>query len=125
MVVNSEDEEIKNVQTIITNNIKAKNVVDEDCPSVAAPAITLANPNDVILSDDEVKKIMGFKPEKTGEPKTKTSSLMKIYDYLMDEKVQQVLKVNHSKIEILKAIMDYQDGLMNKDTLCDYFIDED
>jgi hypothetical protein len=50
---------------------------------------------------------------------------MKIYDYLMDEKVQQVLKVNSKKIEILKAIMDYQDGLMTKDTLCDYFIDED
>jgi hypothetical protein len=67
---------------------------------------------------------MGFKPEKTGEVKTKSTSLMKVYDYLMDEKVQQVLKVNHSKIEILKAIMDYQDGLMTKDTLCDYFIDE-
>jgi len=68
---------------------------------------------------------MGFKPEKTTEPKAKSSSLMKIYDYLMDENVQQVLKVNHSKIEILKAIMDYQDGLMDKDTLCDYFIDEE
>jgi hypothetical protein len=42
----------------------------------------------------------------------------------MNETVQQVLKVNQNKIEILKAIMDYQDGLMNKDTLCDYFLDE-
>ena len=80
---------------------------------------------DVILSDDEVKKVMGFKPEKTTEPKLKSTSLMKIYDYLMDESVQKVLKVNHNKIQILKAIMDFQDGLMDKDTLCDYFIDED
>jgi ParB/RepB/Spo0J family partition protein len=117
LVVNSEDDEIKNVQTIITNNIKAKNVVDEDVPTINA------SPDDVILSDDEVKKMMGFKLNKT-DIKPKTAPLMKIYDYLMDEKVQQVLKVNHTKIEILKAIMDFQDGLMDKDTLCDYFIDE-
>lgn len=136
LVTTSDDEEIKSVQTNITKDIKAKNIVDEiEIPTITASEIndddffsitpTTSKPDDIILSDDEVKKMMGFKPEKTGEPKTKTSSLMKIYDYLMDEKVQQVLKVNHSKIEILKAIMDYQDGLMNKDTLCDYFIDED
>ena len=136
LVTTSDDEEIKSVQTNITNNIKAKNIVDEEeIPTISASedldddffSITPIVPkaDDVILSDDEVKKVMGFKPEKTGEPKAKSSSLMKIYDYLTDEKVQQVLKVNHSKIEILKAIMDYQDGLMNKDTLCDYFIDEE
>lgn len=134
LVATTDDEEIKSVQTNITKDIKAKNVVDEvEIPTITASEINdddffsitpiVSKPDDVILSDDEVKKRMGFKPEKTGEPKTKTSSLMKIYDYLMDENVQQVLKVNHSKIEILKAIMDYQDGLMNKDTLCDYFID--
>lgn len=136
LVTTTDDEEIKSVQNNITKDIKAKNVVDEEqIPTINASEIndddffsitpTTSKPDDVILSDDEVKKMMGFKPEKTGEPKTKTSSLMKIYDYLMDEKVQQVLKVNHSKIEILKAIMDYQDGLINKDTLCDYFIDEE
>lgn len=135
LVATTDDEEIKSVQTNITKDIKAKNVVDEEeIPTINASEIEdddvfpttpiVSKPDDVILSDDEVKKMMGFKPEKTGEPKTKTSSLMKIYDYLMDEKVQQVLKVNHSKIEILKAIMDFQDGLMDKDTLCDYFIDE-
>jgi ParB/RepB/Spo0J family partition protein len=134
LVNNTEDEEIKSVQTNITKDIKAKNVVDENIHTISASEVSdddffsitpiVSKPDDVILSDDEVKKVMGFKPEKTSEPKTKTSPLMKIYDYLMDEKVQQVLKVNHSKIEILKAIMDYQDGLMNKDTLCDYFLDE-
>jgi ParB/RepB/Spo0J family partition protein len=124
LVVNSEDEEIKSVQTNITNNIKAKDIVDEEnIPTIHASPI-IPNPNDVILSDDEVKKVMGFKPEKTSEPKTKVSSLMKIYDYLTDEKVREVLNVNNQKIEILKAIMDYQDGLMSKDSLCDYFIEE-
>lgn len=134
LVTTSDDEEIKSVQTNITKDIKAKNVVDENIHTISASEVSdddffsitpiVSRPDDVILSDDEVKKVMGFKPERTSEPKTKTSSLMKIYDYLMDEKVQQVLKVNHSKIEILKAIMDYQDGLMDKDTLCDYFLDE-
>jgi ParB/RepB/Spo0J family partition protein len=134
-VTTTDDEEIKSVQTNITKDIKAKNVVDElEIPTISASEIndddffsitpTVSKPDDIILSDDEVKKRMGFKPEKIGEPKTKTSSLMKIYDYLMDEKVQEVLKVNHSKVEILKAIMDFQDGLIDKDTLCDYFIDE-
>lgn len=136
LVTTTDDEEIKSVQNNITKDIKAKNVVDEEeIPTINASEINdddfssitpiTLKADDVILSDDEVKKMMGFKPEKTGEPKTKTSSLMKIYDYLMDEKVQQVLKINHSKVEILKAIMDFQDGLMNKDTLCDYFIEED
>lgn len=123
LVVNSEDEEIKEVQINITNNIKAKDVIDEETPSIAAPAITLANPDDVILSDDEVKAYMGFKTPK-GEPKTKVSSLMKIYDYLMDENLKNVLNPNPEKIKILKAIMDYQDGLMSMDNLCDYFLDE-
>ena len=136
LVTTTDDEEIKSVEKNITKDIKSKNVVDDydnfptfdiDDEVEVKPSIPVIEKpvEDVILSDDEVKKFMGFKPEKTGEPKTKTSSLMKIYDYLMDEKVQQVLKVNHSKIEILKAVMDYQDGLMDKDTLCDYFIDED
>jgi len=135
LVKTTDDEEIKSVQTNITKDIKAKNVVDDydnfptfdldDEVEIKPLQPVVENPvEDVILSDDEVKKIMGFKPEKTTEFKTKVSSLMKIYDYLMDEKVQEVLKVNHQKIEILKAIMDYQDGLMTKDTLCDYFIDE-
>jgi transcriptional regulator len=121
LVVNSEDEEIKSTQTNITNNIKAKNVVDDEVHTISASE--LPNPDDVILSDDEVRAFMGFKNPKL-EQKTKVSPLMKIYDYLMDENVQQALKVNHSKIEILKAIMDYQDGLMDKDNLCDYFLDE-
>lgn len=136
LVTTTDDEEIKNVKTNITNDIKAKNVVDEydDFPTFdlddeveVKPSVPVVEKplEDVILSDDEVKKMMGFKTPKTTEPKLKSSSLMKIYDYLMDEKVQQVLKVNYSKIQILKAIMDYEDGLMDKDTLCDYFIDED
>jgi ParB/RepB/Spo0J family partition protein len=135
LVKTTDDEEIKSVQNNITNDIKAKNVVDDydnfptfdldDEVEVKPLQPVVEKPTEeVILSDDEVKKMMGFKTEKITEPKQKSSSLMKIYDYLMDEKVQEVLKVNHSKIEILKAIMDYQDGLMNKDTLCDYFIDE-
>lgn len=135
LVTTSDDEEIKSVQTNITKDIKAKNVVDDydnfptfdldDEVEVKPLQPVVENPiEEVILSDDEVKKMMGFKTEKISEPKIKSSSLMKIYDYLMDEKVQQVLKINHSKIEILKAIMDYQDGLMDKDTLCDYFLDE-
>jgi ParB/RepB/Spo0J family partition protein len=135
LVKTTDDEEIKSVQNNITNDIKAKNVVDDydnfptfdldDEVEVKPLQPVVEKPiEEVILSDDEVKKMMGFKTEKISEPKQKSSSLMKIYDYLMDEKVQEVLKVNHSKIEILKAIMDYQDGLMNKDTLCDYFIDE-
>jgi ParB/RepB/Spo0J family partition protein len=130
LVNNTDDEEIKSVQTNINKNIKAKDIIDDGnfpemgvVPQQTEPIIDTVE--DIILTDEEVKKVMGFKPEKTGELKTKSSSLMKIYDYLMDEKVQQVLKVNPKKIEILKAIMDYQDGLMTKDTLCDYFIDED
>jgi ParB/RepB/Spo0J family partition protein len=147
LVTTTDDEEIKSVQTNITKDIKSKNVVDEDIhtisgsevsdddffsitPTVSKPddiipsiTPTVSKTDDVILSDDEVKKIMGFKPERTSEPKPKTTPLMKIYDYLMDKNVQQALNVNHSKIEILKAIMDYQDGLMDKDSLCDYFID--
>jgi transcriptional regulator len=135
LVTTTDDEEIKSVQNNITKDIKAKNVVDDydnfptfdldDEVEVKPLQPVVENPiEEVILSDDEVKKMMGFKTEKITEPKQKSSSLMKIYDYLMDEKVQQVLKINHSKIEILKAIMDYQDGLMDKDTLCDYFLDE-
>jgi transcriptional regulator len=123
LVVNSEDEEIKSVQTNITNNIKAKNIVDdENTPTIHASPI-VSNPDDVILSDDEVKVYMGFKTPKA-EPKTKISSLMKIYDYLMDENLKDVLNPNPEKIKILKAIMDYQDGLMSMDNLCDYFLDE-
>ena len=129
LVNNTDDEEIKSVQTNINKNIKAKDVIDDGnfpemgvVPQETEPIIDTVE--DTILSDEEVKKFMGFKPEKTGEPKIKSASLMKIYDYLMDEKVQEVLKVNLKNIEILKAIMDYQDGLMTKDTLCDYFIDE-
>jgi ParB/RepB/Spo0J family partition protein len=129
LVINSQDDEIKNVQTNITNNIKSKNVIDDGdfpemgvVPQQTEPIINTVE--DTILTDEEVKKFMGFKEPK-GELKTKSTSLMKIYDYLTDEKVQEVLKVNSQKIEILKAIMDYQDGLMSKDTLCDYFIDED
>ena len=135
LVTTSDDEEIKSVQNNITKDIKAKNVVDDydnfptfdldDEVEVKPLQPVVEKPiEEVILSDDEVKKVMGFKTEKITEPKQKSSSLMKIYDYLMDEKVQQVLKINQSKIEILKAIMDYQDGLMDKDTLCDYFLDE-
>jgi ParB/RepB/Spo0J family partition protein len=135
LVTTSDDEEIKSVQNNITKDIKAKNVVDDydnfptfdldDEVEVKPLQPVVEKPiEEVILSDDEVKKMMGFKTEKITEPKQKSSSLMKIYDYLMDEKVQQVLKINQSKIEILKAIMDYQDGLMDKDTLCDYFLDE-
>jgi len=130
LVNNTDDEEIKSVQTNINKNIKAKDVIDDGnfpemgvVPQQTEPIIDTFE--DTILTDEEVKRVMGFKPEKTGELKLKSSSLMKIYDYLMDENVQQVLKVNHNKIQILKAIMDYQDGLMTKDTLCDYFIDED
>jgi ParB/RepB/Spo0J family partition protein len=129
LVNNTDDEEIKSVQTNINKNIKAKDVIDDGnfpelgvVPQQAEPIIDTVE--DTILTDEEVKKFMGFKPEKTGESKIKSTSLMKIYDYLMDEKVQEVLKVNLKKIEILKAVMDYQDGLMTKDTLCDYFIDE-
>jgi ParB/RepB/Spo0J family partition protein len=136
LVKTSDDEEIKSVQTNITKDIKAKNVVDDydnfptfdldDEVEVKPSQPVVEKPvDDVILSDDEVKKMMGFKTPKSTEPKQKSTSLMKIYDYLMDEKVQQVLKVNQSKIQILKAIMDYEDGLMDKDTLCDYFIDEE
>jgi len=121
LVVNSEDEEIKSVQTNITNNIKSKNVVDDEVHTITAPE--LPNPDDVILSDDEVRAFMGYKKPKV-EPKTKVSSLMKIYDYLTDEKIKNVLNPNPEKIEILKAIMDYQDGLMSTDNLCDYFLDE-
>jgi ParB/RepB/Spo0J family partition protein len=121
VVVNSEDEEIKSVQTNITKDIKSKNVFDENIHTISASV--LPNPDDVILSDDEVKKFMGFKSPK-GEPKTKVSSLMKIYDYLTDENLKNVLNPNSEKIEILKAIMDYQDGLMSMDNLCDYFLDE-
>ena len=136
LVATTDDEEIKSVKTNITKDIKAKNVVDvyDNFPTFDLDDEVEAKPSqpvvekpieDVILSDDEVKKVMGFKPEKTTEPKLKSTSLMKIYDYLMDDSVQKVLKVNHNKIQILKAIMDFQDGLMDKDTLCDYFIDED
>jgi ParB/RepB/Spo0J family partition protein len=123
LVVNSDDDEIKNVQTNITNNIKAKNVVDEDISTMVAPDTTLPQTEDSNLSLDEVKAFMGIKTPK-GEPKTKVSSLMKIYDYLTDEKLKNVLNPNSEKIEILKAIMDYQDGLMSMDNLCDYFLDE-
>jgi len=123
LVVNSEDEEIKSVQTNITNNIKSKNVVDDENIHTIT-ASELPNPDDVILSDDEVKAFMGYKPERKSEPKTKVSSLMKIYEYLTDEKIKDVLNPNFEKIEILKAIMDYQDGLMSTDNLCDYFLDE-
>ena len=121
LVATSDDDEIKNVQTNIANNIKAKNVVDdENIPTITASE--LPNPDDN-LSLDEVKAFMGIKTPK-GEPKTKVSSLMKIYDYLTDEKLKNVLNPNPDKIEILKAIMDYQDGLMSMDNLCDYFLDE-
>jgi ParB/RepB/Spo0J family partition protein len=123
LVVNSEDEEIKSVQTNITNNIKAKDVFDEEIPSMAAPTTTLPQTEDSNLSLDEVKAFMGIKTPK-GEPKTKVSSLMKIYDYLTDEKLKNVLNPNPEKIKILKAIMVYQDGLMSMDNLCDYFLDE-
>jgi hypothetical protein len=128
LVNNTDDEEIKSVQTNINKNIKAKDIIDDGnfpemgiVPQQIEPIIDTVE--DSILTDEEVKRFMGFKEPK-GEPKTKSTPLMKIYDYLMDEKVQEVLKVNHQKIEILKAIMDYQDGLMNTDTLCDYFIEE-
>jgi ParB/RepB/Spo0J family partition protein len=128
LVNNTDDEEIKSVQTNINKNIKAKDIIDDGnfpemgvVPQQTEPIIDTIE--DTILTDEEVKRFMGFKEPK-GEIKTKSTPLMKIYDYLMDEKVQEVLKVNHQKIEILKAIMDYQDGLMTKDNLCDYFIDE-
>ena len=132
LVTTSDDEEIKKVETNIKNKIKSKNVVDEETPTISAAEIfsnddipTTPKPvEDVILSDDEVKKMMGFKTPKS-DIKPKTAPLMKIYDYLMDDNVQKVLKVNHNKIQILKAIMDFQDGLMSKDDLCDYFIDEE
>jgi ParB/RepB/Spo0J family partition protein len=121
LVATSDDDEIKNVQTNITNNIKAKNVVDdENIPTITASE--LPNPDDN-LSLDEVKAFMGIKTPK-GEPKTKVSSLMKIYDYLTDDNLKNVLNPNPEKIQILKAIMDYQDGLMSMDNLCDYFLDE-
>jgi hypothetical protein len=144
LVVNSEDDEIKRVQTNIANNVKIKNVVDEEDTFVESNVVlphtedvilsdeedtilesTVALPHteDVILSDEEVKKFMGFKTPKV-QPKTKVSSLMKIYEYLTDEKIKNVLNPNPEKIEILKAIMDYQDGLMSTDNLCDYFLDE-
>ena len=129
LVTTTEDEDIKSVQTNITKDIKAKNVVDDydnfptfDLDYEPSKPVVQEPVEDVILSDEEVKKMMGFKPSK-GDVKPKTVPLMKIYDYLMDENVQQVLKVNHNKIQILKAIMDFQDGLMSKDDLCDYFID--
>jgi len=131
LVETTDDKEIKSVETNIMKNIKAKDVIDESDEFPEVELEVKHNTNivnqveDTILTDEEVKKFMGFKPEKTSGPKMKSTSLMKIYDYLMDEKVQQVLKVNHQKIEILKAIMDYQDGLMTKDAFCDYFIDED
>lgn len=134
LVTTTDDEEIKSVEINITNNIKAKNVVDDvevfpiiDDTTKSFTEDIFESPildkEDEILTDEEVKRVMGFKTPKTTEPKMKSSSLMKIYDYLMDESVQQVLKVNYNKIQILKAIMDFQDGLMDKDTLCDYFID--
>jgi ParB/RepB/Spo0J family partition protein len=132
LVTTTDDEEIKSVQTNINKNLKAKDVIDDGnfpemgiVPQQTEPIIDTVEDTieDTILTDEEVKRFMGFKEPK-GEIKTKSTPLMKIYDYLMDEKVQEVLKVNHQKIEILKAIMDYQDGLMTKDTLCDYFIDE-
>ena len=148
LVNNTNDQEIKSVQNNINNDIKAKNVVDnyDDFPTfdlddevkeiVEQPTEESAEQpteesaeqpmeepvGDDTLSLDEAKALLGIKSSKN-DMKPKTSSLMKIYDYLMDEKVQKVLKVNQSKIEILKAIMDFQDGLMSKDSLCDYFID--
>jgi len=144
LVNNTNDQEIKSVQNNINNDIKAKNVVDnyDDFPTFdlddevkESEQIIVEQPTeesaeqpmeepveDDTLSLDEAKALLGIKPSKN-DMKPKTSSLMKIYDYLMDEKVQKVLKVNQSKIEILKAIMDFQDGLMSKDSLCDYFID--
>ena len=148
LVNNTNDQEIKSVQNNINNDIKAKNVVDnyDDFPTfdlddevkeiVEQPTEESAEQpveesveqpmeepvEDDTLSLDEAKALLGIKPSKN-DMKPKRSSLMKIYDYLMDEKVQKVLKVNQSKIEILKAIMDFQDGLMSKDSLCDYFID--
>jgi hypothetical protein len=136
-VINTaEDDDIKGVQTIIAKNIKAKNVVDDEIPTMDITTnepttinstVELSEPvvdkEDEILTDEEVKRFMGFKTPKSTEPKLKSSSLMKVYEYLMDENVQEVLKVNHNKIQILKAIMDFQDGLIDKNTLCDYFID--
>jgi ParB/RepB/Spo0J family partition protein len=137
LVTTSNDEEIKNVQNNITKDIKAKNVVDnyDDYPTfdlndeVREPSQTIAEGavNEPIenneLSLDEAKQLLGIKPSKNNT-KPKTSSLMKIYDYLTDEKLKNVLNPNPDKIEILKAIMDYQDGLMSMDNLCDYFLDE-
>ena len=134
VISTTEDEDIKNVQTIIAKNIKAKNVVDDETPTLNISSnepvsiessfeSPILDKEDDILTDEEVKRFMGFKTPKTTEPKLKSSLLMKVYDYLMDEKVQEVLKVNHNKIQILKAIMDFQDGLIDKNTLCDYFID--
>ena len=133
LVANSEDEEIKSVQTNITNNIKSKNVVDnyDDFPAFnldnevieSSQVITEEPVEDNTLSLDEAKELLGIKTSKNNT-KPKTSSLMKIYDYLTDEKLKNVLNPNPDKIEILKAIMDYQDGLMSMDNLCDYFLNE-
>jgi ParB/RepB/Spo0J family partition protein len=135
LVEKTDDEEIKNVKTNIEKNIKAKNVVDDveiyptfDLDDKSSKTENkLLNPDypaEGTLSEDEVKNFYGIKTTKTSEPKLKSSSLMKIYDYLMDKNVQDVLKVNQKKIQILKAVMDFQDGLMDKDTFCDFFIDE-
>ena len=121
LVNNTNDQEIKSVQNNINNDIKAKNVVDnyDDFPtfdlddevkeiveqpveeSVEQPIEESAEQpmeepvGDDTLSLDEAKALLGIKPSKN-DMKPKTSSLMKIYDYLMDEKVQKVLKVNQS-----------------------------
>jgi ParB/RepB/Spo0J family partition protein len=134
LVNNTDDEEIKSVQTNINKNIKAKNVVDDEKTIHFQNDFEESNTDkgenlleNYTHEEQEFENIVerfNEKPVKNNN-KNKVTPLMKIYDYLMDEKVQQVLKVNHTKIEILKAIMDYEDGLINKDTLCDYFIDLD
>lgn len=123
LVSNSNDEEIKEVQINITNNIKSKNIIDDDDDYSTVEVAQIKPIASERISDDEVKRIMGFKNIDKTNPKT--NPLMKVLGYLMDEKVKLALNPNPEKLNILKAIIDYQDGLISKDTLCDYFLDED
>lgn len=125
LVTNTDDEEIKNVQTNITNNIKAKDIVDDEdeFPSVK-PIKKLANPDypaEGTLSDDEVKKFMGIKDK---DPKQPKGSLYKLYEYLIDNQVVMVLKPNAEKVRLLKAMIDYQHGVISREDVCDFFIDD-
>jgi hypothetical protein len=157
LITSSEDEDIKIVKNNIEKDIKIKNVIDEDIPTMTVFSDTtdkedyeiLIDENNYIdnqvenklndnnnvsieesqsenvlsnISEDDIRKMTELKTVTGSKPKL--VHLIKIYDYLMNKDIQKIFKMNYDKIKILKSIIDFQEGIISKDTLCDYFIDE-